>query len=261
MNNEDLKATLEKVLAEWEQQSGQSFTAEVREIVQTNLDRGRIEKRFGEISLPTEEQLAAYVALVANYYQQHHVLLHKLQKGREQANEEWEQLWGSFYEWAYSYLRKKNFSGGSETAVFAENYTQEAAVAFFHAYYPYDVPFDAWARLLVINTCRRQMRQAMTDKETANRESVVLEDNLTAVADQVSATLEQEELRQRLKTAVRQLNSEAAQYVITRHYFDGVPLKEIAVEMGKTPGSVHSIHFRALKSLLQLWQNDGNTKD
>lgn len=238
------RKTLENVVARQKQEA--SFVVAIQQICETNLARNRLTTWLQGDANRTIEQ---YVDMIVENYQQVHPYLNLLQE--EGDDQSWQELWEKINQWIYNYLLKKGFRRSTETADLAEVYAQEASQALFTSYFPYDVAFERWAYILVLNTCRRLIRDTQRQKRKVEISPISLEeymggnDDLSPVVDLIHGDLQ---------ATIDRLESPVAQHVIRRHYFEDAALSTIAVELGKSPGAVYSIHFRALKSLQKLLQ-------
>jgi RNA polymerase sigma factor (sigma-70 family) len=216
----------------------------------TNLDRGRVE-HFIENDIA---RVDAYVRRVHENYARLHPYIESVQK--ERADEAWQPLLVKLQTWAYNFLLGKGFVPGFSTRDIAEECATEAALRILDAHFPYDTEFAPWAHTTVTMTGFRFFRDG-------TRKSIVPPQNLVELDEQLPNPEEinraSQEERQVLLQAMAHL-SEARRQVIQLHYLDELSLPEIARQMGKSAGAIHSLHFNALQDLRKILnKNRDNT--
>jgi RNA polymerase sigma factor (sigma-70 family) len=218
----------------------------IKPILYANLDRGRIQA----YTEGKTDQVFAYVWLVAETFASLNPLLHSLQA--EKSTEAWAPLFERMQNWAYSFFLKKGFAADKATSDIASECSTEAAVSLISAYFPYDTEFDAWAHIIVQNSCRKFMEKAFRKSIVPQENIVELDDNLISAEELL---LEMQTLRSEQETeiahALAQL-SEARRNVIHYIYFDELDAEEAAQKMGKTVGAIYSLQFNALQDLRKI---------
>lgn len=161
------------------------------------------------------------------------------------------------YARAYSMLRNE------EDAV---DLSQEAWVRGWQrlAQFQGESSFGTWMTRVVINLCldylRKQKRQRSESIEAMEEESGGVERQMPVVEANPTASLERQELRQRIDAALGQLSHEH-RTVLVLHEFQEMEYKEIAKEMGCSIGTVMSRLFyarRKLAALLMNWKNENS---
>lgn len=161
------------------------------------------------------------------------------------------------YARAYSMLRNE------EDAV---DLSQEAWVRGWQrlAQFQGESSFGTWMTRVVINLCldylRKQKRQRSESIEAMEEESGGVERQMPVVEANPTASLERQELRQRIDAALGQLSNEH-RTVLVLHEFQEMEYKEIAKEMGCSIGTVMSRLFyarRKLAALLMNWKNENS---
>lgn len=233
----------------------QELAARIRPILYVNKDKGRI-TWFIEGQM---DRVRDYVFRVAEYYQAQNVYLEKIKI--ERATEVWEPLFAEMQKWAYSYLKRKDFSGDLASQENAIDCATEAAILLLKAHFPYDTDFKPWAHVIVRNACQKFVQGYFKKTNYRKEEDLVnLEDLLEQLKDHSAQEKEQQkEVGAELRSALAEL-SEARQSVIEHLYFSDLSVGEISEKMGKSPGAIHSLHFNALNDLQKILnQNRDNT--
>ena len=231
-----------KALAETQ---GAGLARQIRPILLTNLDRGRIQAGQGAAG-----NIRAYVERVAENFITLNPYLRQLQV--EQSHEVWEPLYKQMQTWAYNYFVRKGFSAGANTREVAIECATDAAVNLLRAYFPYDAEFDAWAYMIVQNACLKYIRKNLRQSLVPEAMKVQLNDELP---DPDVSLLElgalQSEFGAELEEALSQL-SEARRDVIKFAFFDELKPDEIAQRMGKTVGAIYTLQFHGLHDLRKI---------
>ncbi|HRQ41823.1 MAG TPA: sigma-70 family RNA polymerase sigma factor [Chloroflexota bacterium] len=244
-NNKTLKAEFELVFQQLVEGKNKKTAVAVQQIILTNLEQLRVERWLGEDKTRSP---GVYVHLVTETYEQYQPYIHRLQIERSEIV--WAVLFKQLQHWAYSYLLCKGFHSEQTTFQLAVTLATEAAITLLTARFPYDVPFDPWAHVLLLHVCRRHIRQA-------KRQSVIPDGNLLAlheelVHDSLSLdTLHLQEARHDLLDAIAKL-PDSWQQVILLQYFDNLSPAEIAGVTGKTPSAVYNLHFKAISRLREI---------
>jgi len=243
---ENIQHELEMALAALTELRGERLAGQVRHILFTNLDRGRIQGFIlGRLDL-----IPAYVRDLVDRFEALHDLLHKLQTERD--TESWEPLFDRMQTWAYNFFLRKSFTADGRTQEIAAECATEAAIMMLSAYFPYDTDFDAWAHIIVQNACRKFIGRSLKKSTVPEDHIVELEDNLVNPNDilQENRTL-QHELDDELTNALAQL-TDARRTVIQATFFDELEPEEIAQKMGKSVSAIYSLQFNGLQDLRKI---------
>lgn len=244
LRREDIKLELEKALKLLEQK-GYPFTAEIRPILFTNLDRDRIDGFIqGQISCVVE-----YAQRVADYYVRLCPYIEAVQN--ERTDEVWEKLFEKLQEWTYNFLLRNNFSATLSTREIAMDCGTAAAITLLDAYFPYDIEFEPWAHIIARNACFKFFRNETKKSVVPSQNIVELKETLSNADDSILAREKRLEDQTDVITALGQL-ANARQQVIELYYFDEISLPQIAERMGKSVGAIHSLHFNALQDLRKI---------
>jgi len=245
---EDIKLEIEKTLQLLEADGGSQTAAILRLILYANLDRGRVENYIGN----DIQRVGAYAQRVVDHYARLKPTMMALQNDR--SDEVWLPLFTQLQHWAYHFLLRKNFVPGLSTSVIAEECATTAAINILDAYFPYDIEFEPWAHVIVINTCLRFFRDE-TKKSIIPPQNIVELDEKLANPEDIR--LEDQDERGDLLKAMSGL-SDARRQVIQLYYLDDLPLPEVARVMGKSIGAIHSLHFNALQDLRKILGDNRN---
>jgi len=226
----------------------------IREIIYTNLERGRVATFLGRNNNVSPGD---YVLHVADCHQRLNVYIRQVQIDKDE--EVWGDLFETFQRWSYNYLLKRNFIPGEETFRKATGFAIETALELMNAHFPYDVEFEPWAYVLLQNVCRRQIVKAMRRKDIPDDKIVPLDAILEWIPD-VSKIDEKYylNLKQKLLEGIEQLSSVSRKQVIKFYYFDRHSFPEIAARMGKRVNAVYKLHFDALQNLRKVLKESGD---
>ena len=246
METDNIRQALEQALKTLAESHGSDFAHQLKPILFTNLDRGRIQS-FTE---GRTAHVSAYVGRVANSFTTLQPYLTQLRSERNP--EVWAPLFERMQTWAYNFFLRKGFAADEQTRELAIERATEAALTILHTHFPYDTEFDPWAHIIVQNTCRKHIHKALKKSAVPAAQMVELEENQVNPADQL---LELQALQQEtggeLDTALAQL-SEARRAVIQYIYFDELPPEEVAQKLSKSVGAIYSLQFHALQDLRKI---------
>ncbi len=244
--HDEIRDSLEQALQALANEKGRELAGRLRPILLANLDRGRIEGFTGG----KPELVREYVWRVADGFIRHSTYLHDIQSTK--ASEDWEPLFKQMQLWAYNFLIRKGSIPGLGTQEISFECATEAALSLVNAHFPYDIAFEAWAHIIVQNACRKYFRQGQRKSAIPEENFVDLDDMLDNLADPASGEREQpNNLAADLLDAISRL-PETRRHVIEAIYFDGLRPAEIAKEMGKSVGAVHSLLFNTLRDLRKI---------
>ena len=249
-SNNDLQIELEKTLQQLVREGKEeTAVAAIRPIILTNLEQKRICHWLGTDNNRT---LKDYVHLVLETYARYSHYIYRLQV--EKAETVWGDLYLQLQQWAYNYLSKKGFYHSQATVQLAADYATEAAITLLTARFPYDRNFIPWSRVLLLNICKREMRQAKKAGRLPDEKQIALDDELIYLHNALfSIDNRPQELRRALLDAIEQLPQESWRQTLLLRYFDNLTPAEIACEMGKTPAAVYNLHFKAITALREIW--------
>jgi len=243
---EIIRHMLEAELQSLAESKGAGIVQQIRPILLTNLDRGRIQS-FTE---GRTDRISDYVWRVAEGFSSLHPYLHDLQI--EHSAEAWEPLFERMQTWAYNFFLRKNFAAGDQTLEIAIECATEAAINLLNTHFPYDTEFDPWAHIIVQNACRKFIHHSLKKSAVPNEMKVELDDELV---DPEKPLLELQSLRGELDgdlaSALAQI-SEARRAVIQYLYFEELNPEETAQKMGKSVGAIYTLQFHALRDLRKI---------
>ena len=245
------KKKIDALLSNLAADRGEMFLTEVRSILFSNLDRGRIKKFTKQNSI----DLQAYVLRVVQLYEKLREYLRSIQV--EKADTEWNALKARLDHWAYIYLRKKRFRPTQETIKLSQDYATDAAITIMNAYFPFDTEFEPWAFVVLQNVCRQKISEATRKSKVPDYLISELEDDLWRIADPAADDIEGKTgKRQLIQNAIEKLSTEQKRQVIRLRYFKGFSFKEIAEHLDKSINAVYKSHFDALKDLREILNTD-----
>ena len=247
---EDIKLEIEKILQLLETGGSSQTAANIRLIMHANLDRGRVENYIGN----DIHRVGEYVQRVVDQYARLNPYMMAVQSDR--SDDVWLPLFKRLQCWAYNFLLRKNFVPGLSTSIIADECATTSAINILGAYFPYDIDFEPWAHVIVINTCLRFFRDETKKSVIPSQNIFELDEKLASPED---ISLGNQDERGDLLKAMSGL-SDARRQVIKLHYLDELSLPEVAKAMGKSIGAIHSLHFNALQDLRKiLGENRNNT--
>jgi RNA polymerase sigma factor (sigma-70 family) len=219
---------------------------QIRPILFTNLDRGRI-RRFTD---GRTDLIPVYVWHVAERFSELNGYLHLLQS--ERSIEVWGPLFERMQTWAYNFFLRKNFAANKETQEIAVECATDAAISLLSAHFPYDTDFDAWAHIIVQNSCRKFIHKALKKSAVPDGNKVDLQDDLVNPDDPLpDIQVLQKESGAELENALAQLSDERRS-VIKLIFFDELEPEEVARKLGKSVGAVYSLQFHGLRDLRKI---------
>ena len=256
MEKGQLQCGLEDALKALAKAQNEEIARQIKPILLTNLDRGRMQTFVGE----DPARIQAYVWLVAQNFSSLNPYLHQLQIERNSVT--WQPLFERMLTWAYSFFVRKNFLADDHTREIASECATEAAISLLNGHFPYDTDFDPWAHTIVINYCRKYIQNSLKKSHVPEEKKVELVDDLNDPHELLlEARALQNESGSELQAALEQL-SEARRSVIQYVYFDELSPAEIAERMGKTVNAVYGLQFNALQDLRKiLGTNRDNTNE
>src|SRR5262249_16228307 len=138
---EQLLQELEQALESLAETKGAGFVYQLRPILLTNLERGRVQKSIGQDTA----SLSAYVGRVAACFSTLSPYLYQLEV--EQNRETWMTLFVRMQTWAYNFFLRRNFSADAITLEIAAECATEASMTLLRSHFPYDTDFDPWAHV------------------------------------------------------------------------------------------------------------------
>jgi RNA polymerase sigma factor (sigma-70 family) len=246
LDSENIQRQLEEALKALDDSKGEGLARQLRPILFSNLDRGRIQGSWDE----NPDRIRDYVWRVAETFATLNPYLHQLQT--ERRTEVWEPLFERMQTWAYNFFLRKNFAADQQTREIAIECATEAAIALLNAHFPYDTEFDAWAHTIVQNACRKFIHKAFKKSAVPEDKKVELDDDLV-VPNELLLDVQalHNEAGGELTEALEQL-SEARRTVVQLIYFDEMEPLEVAQKMGKSVGAIYGLQFHALNDLRKI---------
>ncbi len=246
VDNRTLKVEFDVAFQQLVEQKNKITAVAVQQTVMANLEQRRVERWLGEDKTRSP---SAYVHLVIETYEQYQPYIHQIQVERSEIV--WEALFKKLQHWAYSYLICIGFRSEHATFQLAVTLATETAITLLTARFPYDVPFDPWAHVLLLHVCRRHIREAKKQSAIPDENLLALHEEL--VHDALSLdTLHLQEVRLDLLDAIAELPTESWRQVILLQYFENLSPAEIASVMGKSPSAVYNLHFKAISRLREI---------
>lgn len=254
--------------------SAEEAVRQIGTIIQWNMDSGRaqrVARRYPRLvdadeiadnqtrppgPLRASGLLQEYVTRVIRRYHAEHP---RIQRLADRDLQEWQGLLQLLTARGYQKLLRFGRKP-SRACEEAHDFAQDAAEIICGAWFPYDVPFEAWAGL-ILNNC---ILQSLTrSRDLMDREPVLMTldspplNEATPHAAQSAAVaaasskdrLEILELRDSLQHAILTLRSPSQQYVLVATFFEGLDDEEIAHNLAKSKGAVHILRHRALHGL------------
>jgi len=208
--------------------------------------------------------LQRYIDRVASFFFQERQRVDGLAAGEEAA---WTQLQTTLTERAMHILARLPASAAHDAADFA----QETCAIIFEQTFPFDVPFDAWAALILRNQilARRTRSRDPSDRDpdlaSLDQPKMAEADPPFSLYDLVSDASKIDdfarvEVQEWLLTAIARLPTEPQRQVIIGSYFYEWSDEEIAARLSKTRQAVYNLRHRALcflKKLLTTTSHDG----
>jgi RNA polymerase sigma factor (sigma-70 family) len=254
-DRESLLTALQQAIQQVAEQKGEPFARSIAPIIMTNLDKGRVHHFLDG---QANNQPEAYVWRVCEFYEKYQPYLTQIQG--EQDPTLWLSLYNQLKQWSYNSLVNENFSAPPDQKLqLAADCATMAAGRLLIARFPYDTDFDPWAYVLVQNVTRSYLhKEYKASREEAEHLQPVddWEEWEALLPPHFFAQSQQDEteLRQALLSVIDQLASDARKQLILLHYFEGLPLAQIAGELGRSENAVHKLHHDALKNLRKIWE-------
>ncbi len=248
---DDLHSEIEKSLQSLAEEKGEEIAMQIRPILVTNLDRGRVQGfTEGQIS-----RIRDYVSRVAERYELLHDFVYQIQILR--STDVWDPLFNELQTWCFKYLLRKSYNNPSIAN--EENATEcaiDASQTIVNAFFPYDVDFDPWAHMIVIHVCQKFMRSTQKKSTVRDESLLALDELMETIKDPKPQDEEhQKDLAKTLAEAIAQLEGPRRE-VIRMIYFEGLSPKEVAQKLGKTVGAIYNLHFNALRDLKKILGRD-----
>ncbi|MBX3012420.1 MAG: RNA polymerase sigma factor [Caldilineaceae bacterium] len=213
----------------------------------------------------------AYLQQIIQIYRQERV---RLQALAERDDATWQQLGIQLTDSAYYLLVQKGLDARSATEL-ARDMAQQTCYRIYVSPFPCDVAFDTWAHVILKNQI---LHQLMRSKELLDRQLYIesvealqaeQEDRQTltplgqaynAAFSSSSVMTKQIEDHDWLNSAIAQLPTLERRLVIVYTYFYELSDDEIAVQLGKSKGAIHTLRHRALKQLHLILKSEPTAK-
>jgi RNA polymerase sigma factor (sigma-70 family) len=213
-------------------------------------------------------QLERYVDAVISIYLTEH---HRVEQLAERDDEKWVRLHALLIRRAFGILQRWP-AAGLHLKDEAADFAQQACVSIFSAIFPFDVPFEAWATVILANHIRqRHMRSRdLIDRtpaiESLDQRKGGASDDTTSpyetLIDPAADDLFERKYRKRyIVDAIGRLSSQAQQNVVIYSYFYDWSDEQLAESMGKTKQAIYSLRHRALHQLRQILSEETYPKD
>ncbi len=198
--------------------------------------------------------LTQYVDRLIRYYDLEHRLVTKLGASDPLA---WEQLGKMLRNRAYILLTRQGVDVNRAIAEAPEFAQQACEVICSHAYY-YDVPFAAWANLILKNLilqryCRSHDIMSRVDLEPLDNDAdqgihtwALLHECLANPHEEDIDNIEEYDW---VVDAISRIRSKSQRYVLTASFYEEVSDDEIARQLGKSRNAVYILRHRALQHL------------
>jgi RNA polymerase sigma factor (sigma-70 family) len=198
--------------------------------------------------------LEAYVDQVITTYLREHRRVERLAARDEAA---WNRLHQQLADRSYAMLLRRQVPGDRAVSL-AADFAQDTCELIYTHLFPYDVPFDAWATLILKNCIRSPdltdgaAKTLSLDHLDPNGlgDHFSLHDLLTDPAG--DAAFERTEVQAWLAQAIACLPSLAQQQVITDTYLYQRDSQEIARRLGRSRQAVYNLRHRALRHLRRI---------
>jgi RNA polymerase sigma factor (sigma-70 family) len=244
----ELEKTLIQALSTLEARGKGEIACSIQPILFENLNRGRIKNHvYGNLETNQKKTPADYVYQVAGYYEELCGYLYQVQV--EKSVSVWKPLFEKMQIWAYNYLRRKNFSADQKTYELAQGCAASAGGDLVHAYFPYDIDFDAWAFVIVQNHCKKAIDRLLRAGRIPDHELVSLDDSPAELAN--TADLGGGQLthwRLTLLHLIEQLPTEERETVFLYH-FEGMTFSQIGEYLDIGTTTAYRRYFSAIDFL------------
>ena len=243
---------LEKGIQLLIQERGESYANHLSSILFTNFEKKRIDKWIDrQAKLSVED----YVQVVAKKYDEIGSYVSRIQI--EKSEEEWTDLYLKLRKWAFNFFIKHGLPYGDSTSELADGCAADAAMKILTAWFPFDVDFDPWAHLLLLNVCRHEVRSYSRQSQVPDSAKVDLNDELDKTDVSFSPDGRNDyDMRHTLIDAINQISTESWRQVLMLRYYHGLTQAEIAEELNKTPSAVYNLLFKANKALRKVWNSE-----
>lgn len=246
--------------------SSPQVTAQVAKIVWRNVQSGRVRRAFarnGAHTSITLDSLEEYVDRVIGHYLDEGERVERLAVGD---GAEWEYLQRRLYWRAYRMLQRWSPMGftAKQDAV---DFAQQTCLTIYHATFPYDVSFDAWATLILKNDILKRFTRStdVIDRNPSMESLDHLCDDYDSdswrsprslydvMADPDSEALfESVDAQEQVRWAIARLPIPSQRQVVTYTFLLGRPDEWIAREMGRSRQAVYNLRHRAIQQLRQI---------
>lgn len=225
-------------------QRGEQFAGQLEPILFTNLQHKRPQNY---LKRHPDKAPDDYVTHVTALYEELSDYLYQLQQ--EKSDSVWWPLCQKLTLWArYELSRIPNgYLLGQP-----EDVAQEAVSALMTARFPYDTPFDPWARVILRNTRIAVQKRSQSYKlPTISWEEHI--EAAAAVAAIARGNVEEVVAsRHDLLQAIETMTHDGRQRLILLYYFDGLSYAEISQIMGKSASALYKLRFEAIEELQDI---------
>jgi RNA polymerase sigma factor (sigma-70 family) len=234
----DVAVVLDTCLA----QDDSVLQAGIRAVIQKNLEAGRLARYLKKRA---DHTLADYVLHVRDNYLAWHTTIELLLKERN------EPLWPVWYErmqkhalgWLRGKIGRYDHWMMDEALGYVHEAIAEVVAPDFE--YPYEAPFDKWVLRVVSNRCAKGARKQSAGQAVFEKEMQALgEWNEEVLADPDAESAETRHLLTRALLPALETLSPRDQELVTLHYFEELPLQEVANRMGCSRQAAYNRHLR-----------------
>lgn len=212
-----------------------------------------------------------YLQQVVQIYRQEQVRLLALDQRDDEA---WRKLGKHLADSAYHLLVQKGIDAAFASDL-ALDIAQQTCYKIYVSTFPFDVAFDTWTHVILKNQILHQLtrskelldRQLYTESFDELQAEQAERHNFTLIGQVYSeygyspfSSSNQIEDRDWLIKAIAQLPSAERRAVIIYTFFCDLSDDEIAQQLGKSKGAVHTLRHRALKQLQGILVHCGGNK-
>lgn len=235
----------------------EAHSAAVTEIVTRNYTSGRIHRmrRLPPGALLGSRALGEYISRVLPHYHRSYARIVRLQAYDPHV---WDDLFAELLHAATLYLRRHV----TLPAKTPEDYAQSACLNIRQSIYPFDVPFEAWMKRVLINGIIQEWRSG--DVLARGEFGVVSLDRQSYAEggddpartrheqihdERADKAFQQVDDADLVWNAIGELRSRRQREVLIATYRDGLSDEDIARRLGRTQNAVQVLRHRALAAL------------
>jgi RNA polymerase sigma factor (sigma-70 family) len=201
-------------------------------------------------------RIPQYILRVDETYENLNSYLHKVQIEKDERI--WEDIFTQLSDWAMWFFNRKQFRSGRNNEDYALEQTSEAALVIMNAWFPYDIDFEPWSRVILNNCCLKFMRSFYRDAGYIPQSI----DDLDETLSKLHTSKNREEIKTineqlpQILEAINTLSPERKKVILYR-YIENLSLDEIAKKMNKSLPAIYTLHFRALDDMRKILKEMG----